>query len=283
MSYTSIIMMSFTLFTLLSSAFVNASDTCQLSLSASITMNTNSTEFFKEESDAANGEESDKDYKPNNQVQSLYKIVNSEVLQINNQNITLSKNQTKLINNYDQSLRTLVPKIRKLTADGIDLASDGVNLVLNDFLGEGNQLAVNLNKELDNVKLELDSKLSIERGLVIGVDGLESNTVLGKNIEQRLKNSVQTAVLNSMGSILMIIGQQMMFGDSEGESLDSRIKQLQANIEKEIAVRSEQITQRSQALCKDVENIDKLEEQLKMSLSQLTNVNVFTVTQGNNL
>jgi hypothetical protein len=83
--------------------------------------------------------------------------------------------------------------------------------------------------------------------------------------------------MNSMVSILVAMGQQMMSSGSNEDSFETRMENFGETIESEMELRTAQIEQKSQELCAAVTYVDKLEEQLKSSISALGNDNVFLV------
>lgn len=266
---------SVAIITALLSNTVFAADSCNVDLSGGMKLDTNSLEFFQ----AAEKEDTDQ--------KSLYKITgNSKAKKLfinnlqNSQQVTLSKTQQVLLEDYDNSIRQIVPEVKSVAMESVDIAIQGVDLAFNDLLGEKNQLASNLTKELKLVKSQLATNLSIDKGISIGVIGSNNQNLFGDDIEQRVKLAIEKAVLDSMGSILMAVGQQMMLSGDNELSFEERMKNFSDKVEKEIATKTAKIEEKSQVLCQKISKIDTLEEQLKAQIKPLANVNTFTVTQG---
>ncbi len=251
----------------LASSALYAHESCNVDLSAGFTIDVSATEFLQDEGGNSNTK------------RSLYKIVDGKTLFIESKSIELTEAQQALLKKYDDKIRHLVPQVKSVAIEGVDLAIDGVNLAFNGLLGEGNSVAADLTKELNLIREEVVAKLSIENGISVGIDGLESDELLGKDFDQRIESSVEKAVLNSMGSILMAVGQQMMTSDSDEQSFETRMENFGESIEQEMTVRAEVIEKKAEALCVSIAKVDVLEEQLKAEIAQLSNTNVFTVTQ----
>ncbi len=251
----------------LASSAVYAHQSCNVDLSAGFTINASATEFLQ-----AEGEKGEKN-------RSLYKIVEGKKLFIENKSIELTDSQQALLKKYDDKIRHLVPQVKSVAIEGVDLAVDGVNLAFNGLLGEGNSVAADLTKELNLIREEVVAKLSIENGISVGIEGLESDELLGKDFDKRIESSVEKAVLNSMGSILMAVGQQMMTADGDEESFETRMENFGESIEQEMTVRAAVIEKKAEALCVSIAKVDVLEEQLKVEIAQLSTTNVFTVTK----
>ena len=251
----------------LASSAAYAHESCNVDLSAGFTINTSSIEFLQDESEN-DGE------KP-----SLYKIIGGNKLFVDSKSIELTDSQQALLKQYDEKIRQLVPQVKSVAIEGVDLAVEGVNLAFNALLGEGNNVAADLTKELMLIREQVVAKLSIENGISVGVEGLESEELLGKDFDQRIESAVEKAVLNSMGSILIAMGQQMMTSDGDEQSFETRMENFGDTIEQEMTARAEVIEQKAEALCISIAKVDVLEEQLKSEVDQLANINVFTVTQ----
>jgi len=250
----------------LTSSAVYAKESCNVDLSAGFTINTTTIEFLQTNSEDKH---------------SLYKIMNGNQLIIGNDKIALNDNQEALLKQYDEKIRQLVPQVKSVAIEGVDLAVEGVNLAFNGLLGEGNSVGADLTKELNVIRAQVITNLSIEKGISVGVEGLESEELLGKDFEQRIDSAVEKAVLNSMGSILIAVGQQMMAADGEEDSFETRMENFGANIEREMTTRADKIEEKAQALCMDVAKLDALEEKLKAKIEPLATTNIFTVTQTN--
>jgi len=248
------------------SSAVYAHESCNVDLSAGFTINPTTIEFLQEE----NGQEN----------RSLYKITDGKVLSVGGSEVSLSGSQQQLVEKYDAKIRQLVPEVKNVAIEGVDLAVDGVNLAFNGLLGEGNSVAADLTKELKLVREQVATNLTIENGITIGVDGLESNELLGEDFEQRIESAVEKAVLNSMGTILIAVGQQMMTADGDEQSFETRMEEFGENLEQEMNARADKIEAKAEKLCVSIAKLDVLEEQLKAEIEPLNNTNVFTVTQN---
>ncbi len=249
---------------------VNAHDVCDVDLTAGLTINAKAIEFLK----AKDSENEDS--------HSLYKITQGKYLFVDNKNIELNNAQQTLVSEYDAKIRQLVPQVKSVAIEGVDLAIQGVELAFNGLLGEGNQVTADLTQELDVIREQVSAKLSIANGITVDVDGLESEELLGKDFDQRIEKLVEKTLLNSMGSILMVMGQQMIASDDSEQSFEDRMDSFGDTIEQEMSLRAEKIEAKAQVLCANIAKVDSLEEQLKNNIKELANTNIFTVTHDQN-
>ncbi|WP_114325203.1 DUF2884 family protein [Candidatus Colwellia aromaticivorans] len=252
-----------------SSENLYAKDTCNIKLDAGLTLTVTTLEFFNVTKGAANKKKT------------LYKIRNDQSLIIHGKEVNLTDQQQKLVTQYATSIREIVPQIRSVAIEGVDLALEGVNLAFNDLLGEGNTVGAELTKELSVLRDEVATRFTPEHGITIGGNGVDNKDItgeqiLGKQFEQRIESAVEKAVINSMGSLLVVMGQEMLLSGKQGSSLETRMKAFGENIATETKIRTETIERKADALCVPIVNIDQLEEQLKSSVSPLANINVIS-------
>jgi len=242
-----------------SSAFAHSS--CDVELDGGIQISKSAIEFFKEDG---------KDKK------SLYKIVNNEMLFVNGDAVSLSSSQQALVTQYSTDIRSVVPEVKNIALEGIDIAVEGVNLAFNELLGEGNSVGEDLSFELGKLRTELDTYFSTEQGFYIGEEGFDTGDFLGDEFEERIEKVVEDAIMHSMGSILVAVGQQMLFSGGDMDSFETRMEAFGEKIEHDMESRAEVIEEKAEELCHAVIKIDKLEEQLKDEISELEDFNVIS-------
>ena len=257
------------------STSIFAHESCEVDLTAGININNQSIEFF-----AANEINKDKADEHVNPAVSLYKIIDSDKLIVSGKNIDLTSEQQVLVHNYANSIRTLVPQVKTLAIEGVDLAVEGVDLAFTKLLGQGNEVGSGLSKELLLIREAVDSKLSIEKGVSFGLNGTGKhdmvNDLMGEEFEQRIENAVEKAVMNSMGSLLLTLGKEILFSDGDNETFETRMESFGDNIANEMEVRAEKIEIKAEQLCLSIQKIDVLEEQLKKSIVELESFDVLT-------
>jgi hypothetical protein len=246
-----------------SSANLYAHDSCNVELNAGLLLNENTLEFFN----VVQGFEDNK--------QNLYKIENDHSLIIQGHDIDLNNQQQILVTQYAISIRAIISQVKSVATEGIDLALDGVSLVFNELLGEGNSIGTELTQELLMLRDEVATYFTKENSITIGEN---SEEVLGKKIEQRIESIIEKAIINSMGSLLIAMSQEILLSGEDGNTLDTRMNAFGKNIANEMELRADKIEGKADALCLAITNIDILEEQLKLSIPALKNINVISAT-----
>jgi hypothetical protein len=232
-------------------------DSCDVDISGGIKITPASIEFSKNK-------------------KQLYKIVDNETLYVNGEKIDLSQSEQSLVTDYSNSIRATVPEVKDIALDAIDLASDGVNLAFNELLGEGNDISAEITAQLSEIRKEVDEGFTSNNDISFDEDGFSGNDFFNEGFEKRIETAVETTVQNSIGSLLIAVGQQMLFSGGDMDTFETRMEDFGQRIEQEMESRGEEIEKRGEALCKSVVAIDALENQLTDEITELEDFNLLT-------
>ena len=247
-------------------------DSCSLELESGLHLNETTLEFFDESKSSKNKKHS------------LYAIENDHNLTVHGKTVSLNDHQQALVTEYSTSIRAMVPRVRNIAIEGVDLALEGVNLAFNELLGEGNKVGAELTQELSIIKDEVSKRLTVEHGITLDENGED---ILSKEFEDRIALAVEKAVMNSMGSLLVAMGQQMMSSDASSDegssSLATKMESFGDSIAEQMESRAEQIEQKADDLCLAIIDIDRLEEQLKVSITELEDINIISTSSHEKL
>jgi len=254
---------------LLSSSTVFAHDTnfstdsCDVELDAGIRISKSAIEFSQND-------------------KAIYKIVNNEELYVAGEKISLSNAQQSLVTDYSTSIRAVIPEVRTIAIDGINLAVQGVNLAFDELLGSGNELGADLTKQLNLIRDDIDTKFSNDSDFYIDENGFGADEFFGEEFEERIETIVEDTLKNSMGSLLIAVGQEMLFSGGDMDTFETRMESFGDQIEHEMESRGEDLEKRGEALCHSVIEIDALEEQLKAEIDDLSDVNIISTSAKSN-
>jgi len=241
-----------------------SSDSCDVDLNAGLRINKNVVEFTKNDN-------------------ALYQILNNETLVINGEEITLDANQQALVTEYSTNIRAILPEVKAISVDAIELAVNGVNLAFDELLGEGNDLGEDLTTQLYGIRDEVEQRFDSEQEFYIDEQGELSDDFLGAEFEERIESIVETTVKNSLGTLLIAVGQEMLFSGGDMGAFETRMENFGDRIENEMESRGQAIEKRGEALCLSVYKIDQLEGQLQENIDGLADFDVITATvNGNN-
>jgi len=250
-----------TMLSVFSSTALYAHDSCDVDLKAGLTINESKLEFFE----------------PKKKEKVLYVIDKQYNLTVAGKKIALNSEQQALVKQYSTNIRKIVPQVRLIAIEGVDLALAGVDLAFNQLLGEGNEVGADLTQELSSLKAEVAERFTIENGFTIGEDGVEDDELFGADIEQRIESAVEKAVMNSMGNLLVALGQEMMLSGGDSNDFETRMENFGETIEYEMKSGAEKIERKADSLCVAAIEIDQLEEKLRSNIPSLADINVITV------
>ena len=225
-----------------------STDSCNVEIEGGISITSESLTFSKDK-------------------KSLYKIENNELF-VSGKKINLNDSQHSLLTQYSTSIRTVIPEVKGIALDAMDLAVDGVNLAFNELLGEGNSVGRELTNELSQIRSEIQFKFDENKTISFDEDGFDGEAFFGEEFEQRIESLVETTITNSMGSLLIAVGQELLFSGGDPDAFAAKMEKFGEQIEFEMESRGEQIEKRGEALCGAIVNIDNIEEQLKLSIDE---------------
>lgn len=254
-------MIAATIMTTLASGTVLAHDSsCNVELDTGFSINKSTIAFLDKHDEA------------------IYKIIDNDVLIVSGEQIELNDSQQQLVHDYSTSIRAMVPEIKTIAIEGVDLAVEGVNLAFNELLGEGNDIATELTHELSLVREEVSTKFSEEHGFTIGENGINDGEFFGEEFEERIESVVEKAIMNSMGTLLVAVGQEMLFSGGDTDAFETRMENFGEDIEHQMEARAEKIEEKAEALCEAALEIDRLEEQMKLNIEELSTINVISTS-----
>lgn len=212
----------------------------------------------------------------NKKGKTLYQLINDEQLIIDNKTINLTAKQQAVVAQYSREIRGLVPEVKSIAIDAIELASEGVNLAFDELLGAGNKVGADLSKQLYTLKEDVESRFDVNHFAIDEHGNLDAD-FLGEDFEQKIENIVEETVQNSMGTLLIAVGQELLLAGGDMDAFEEKMEQFGEQVEYEMESRAEVIEQKAEGLCKSVESIDRLEEQLKRMVNEMPQLDVITV------
>lgn len=207
----------------------------------------------------------------------LYKIVDDQYLYVQGEEIALDNGQQRLVSQYSKNIKAVIPQAKQVAIEGLDLAVEGVNLAFNELLGSGNDIGRDLTNSLNDIRSELDENLSLENGLYIDEHGIDGEDLIGEEFEERIESVMEEAIKNSMGSLLIAVGQEMLFSGGDMEAFETRMEDFGQRIEHEMEAKGEALEQSANAICKSLVEIDKLENELVNEIDALADFDLLTV------
>mgnify|MGYP000497974887 CR=1 FL=1 len=242
---------------ILTSTSLYAHDACDVELEGGIKIDSSAIEFSQDK-------------------QPVYQILDNNRLVVNGKTLELTASQQSLVAEYASSIRNVIPEVKSIAIEGIDLALDGVNLAFDELLGAGNSVGADLSLQLTALRDEVQERFDTRQGFYVDEEGFSGEAFFGEEFEQRIESAVEKAVKDSMGSLLIAVGQQMLFS-GDAQAFETKMENFGTMIETEMEARGAALEVKADQLCSSVVEIDKLEEALKAQVSELEAINILKV------
>ena len=243
---------------LLAAGSAAAHTSCNLELDAGVRITADSIEFFAADTPT-------------------YKIVDDKYLVVDGRAQLLTGKQQAMVSDFAAGIRSAVPQVHDLALAGIDLAIEGVALTLDNFLGEKNEISAQLTTELKNVKSDVNRYFTSGNPINLNRPGEETPEFLGKQFETRIERIVETSVQNSIGSIMMAVGKEMLLSGGSMEVFEARMNKFGEQMEAQMHARAAGMEARGEQLCSTMRTLDQYEEQLKQLVPAIEQFDVINV------
>lgn len=115
--------------------------------------------------------------------------------------------------------------------------------------------------------------------------GQQSFQQFGENFEnqfdQQIESAVQSAMMQSMGSILMAVGSELMGSGGDMQAFEQRMENMGAEIEAKVERQANQLEKRADALCGNFSTIAEQEQQLVKLVPELKDYQLFSYKKNN--
>lgn len=207
-----------------------------------------------------------------------YSITDNKTLMVKGNVVPLNDYQQKLVTDFSLSIRETVPEVKAIAIEGVNLAIDGVNLAFNELLGQGNSVSADVTEQLTIVRDELDERFADESTYVIDRDGEIVDDVLGKDFENRIETAVEKAVTQSMGTLLMVVGKEMLMSGGDTKAFETKMESFGNQIEQEMELRAAKLEQKAEGLCQSAVEINAIETEMTNAIEQLQSYDVIKVS-----
>lgn len=235
-----------------------AGDVCNLHMDAGLRVSANALEFY------------DRD-------KVIYQIKDQRHLVVDGQTLELSDAQQGLISQYDQHVRSLVPHVKSLALEAIDLATEGVTLMLGNLVGETSELSLQLRSELDHFKGDLRRHFE---GDVIDINHDQHfATDLGAHFETRVTRVMETAVQNSLGEIMLAVAKEVFLSGGDKGTFEERMNRLEKEMETHMQTKAAQMDARGRNLCEMVHAVNQLEDEMRAQIPAIRHLDVIQLEQ----
>ena len=190
-------------------------------------------------------------------------------LYVEGKQVTLNAKQQGLLNQYSDEISTQVPEAISLVNDAVEMASQAVSMALTPLLGDAT--GAKIDELMDGVQKRLD-KVAYRNGDKYYLGATESSMENAFNDE--FEQEMEALVQNSIGSIMMSIGAQMLSGDGGSfeekmASFEAKMDNVGKDIETQMEAQAEQFGERAELVCSRFKALGELETQVHKEIPEL--------------
>jgi hypothetical protein len=198
-------------------------------------------------------------------------------LTVNGELVALNLGQREALNHYSDSLRTQLPEVANIALEGVKIAGVALNEVGNAFNIDGLE---NMSELMDDIKVQVEKTFYQQGTFVMGQQSFNQFAEnFEQQFEQQIETAVESAVMQSMGSILVAVGSELLGSGGDMDAFEQRMENMGTQIEEKVALHASALEERANALCDNFADIAKQEVQLVMQIPQLQGYELFTIKQ----
>jgi hypothetical protein len=194
-------------------------------------------------------------------------------LYVDGQAITLTYDQKEALANYADSLRVQLPQVANIALDGVKLAGVALDEVAQAFNLQGLE---SLNGLMDELHVEISDTFYQQGAFVMGEKTFhEFGENFDNHFETHIEEAVESAMMESIGSILMMVGSEMVSSGGDMESFEARMENMGKEIEEKVQLQAKQIEEQANGLCEKFEGIANAETDLVAQIPAMNGYQLF--------
>ncbi|WP_331346216.1 DUF2884 family protein [Cellvibrio sp. UBA7661] len=207
----------------------------------------------------------------------VYEITRNHTLLVDGVAVALDDEQTVLLARYESQLRALVPQVKGVAVEGINMAATALSIAIDSLLGDGNKVSQQLRDELNGLKGDVQQYFSPDNTIRFNAKGDNTPDLLGDYFATRVERIVETSVQESLGDVLLALGREVLASGVDMEAFGVRMEKFGQQMEQQMNAKSALLETRGAALCDSIRALDVVEEQLKVKLPQVDQFNLLQV------
>ena len=209
-----------------------------------------------------------------------YKILKNQDLWVNDRPLVLNPSQQQLVKQYAASIRALVPEVRQVSLDGVDLASEAMHLVFQEILEPDNDTAKKIDHEFSLLKRDIKNSFADGKTINVNQKGISDGDFFGMNFESRISNIVEASGKEISWNLIKSLGGAIFSDSDKRGDFETRMNKFGEKMEHQMKARSEQLGKRSEAICHSVILLDAQEEELKKSIKAISQFNLILIKKN---
>ncbi|QDP00401.1 DUF2884 family protein [Thalassotalea sp. PS06] len=209
----------------------------------------------------------------------IVQINNQKDLFVKGKQIDLTDDQQALVSDYASGVNQQIPKVVNIALDAVEIAFSALSHVATGLTGEDSSSAESLNQSFAKIKEKVSTRFHAEDGSVYLAE--QDFDDIDQFIEDELEGEIENLVVNSVGDILIAVGQAM--NDEEGdfeqkmEAFGERMERMGEEIEVAVEDQAEELGAQAETLCADLHDLNELEDELTSNVDALADFNLIEV------
>jgi len=209
----------------------------------------------------------------------IVQINNTHQLFVSGREISLTEEQQQLIHEFSSGIRQQVPKIVSIAIDGVDIGLKAVNKVIGGLTGENSASQQKIQAQFNDLKWRLRKRFnqSANNYFIAPQDFDDFDDIFTGEFEE----IIEEVISDSIGSILIAVGDAIISRDNErgnGEqrisTIHERMESMSKDLELEISASANVLKNKAKQFCKNLSNLNKVENQIQNSITELANFNL---------
>ncbi|TKB47099.1 YggN family protein [Thalassotalea mangrovi] len=209
----------------------------------------------------------------------IVQINNQKDLFVNGKQVDLNDDQQALVSDYAAGVNEQIPRVVNIALDAVEIAFSALSHVATGLTGEENTATDSLNESFAAIREKVSTRFHSEDGAVYLAE--QDFDDLDQFIEDELEGEIENLVANSVGDILIAVGQAM--NDEEGdfeqkmEAFGERMERMGEDIEVAVEAQAEELGAEAELLCEELHDLNKIESQLSESVTALADFDLIEV------
>lgn len=181
---------------------------------------------------------------------------------IDGKELKLAADDKARIAEFENETRLLIPQVKLVTKEAIDIAFTALIEVSRALNGEQNNPTV---KKLQNAQTALHTSLNKNPALIIN-----------DNMDEKIIEPIVTDFVPDVVGAAIKQALSMAFSgdDAKAKAFEARMDKMGKEIETKVEARAKKLEPLAQAMCSRVRNMDKIEDGISVRLSNKQKINL---------
>ncbi|WP_371376512.1 DUF2884 family protein [Thalassotalea aquiviva] len=209
----------------------------------------------------------------------LVQINDLSQLFVHGKEVSLNQAQQALVSDYASGIKQQVPEIVELALDAVEIAFGAVTQVMVGLGVEDSSSADRIDQLFVSIKEKVHKRFNKDNGNYFLAE--QNFNEFDEFMEEELEAEIESIVADSVGNILIAVGQAM--NDEEGnfeqkmQAFGQRMERMGENIEAAVEPQAEALGAKAEALCDSLKELDYVEQELSNSIDELAKFNLITL------